>query len=207
MKYGIVVYKNTDNIGDDILTYAAECFLPQVDYVIDRENMDTFFDSGEEPVKVILNGWLLHNKLNWPPSPVIKPLIIGAHFTPNRYWGITNQHLSCGDGRDYIQRLARKYPIGCRDMNTMKMFESMGVPAYFSGCLSLTLSKMEGVVPSGKIVLVDVDSELEKFVIGKYGAENVELLSHWVTGNDRNGCWSDRRTIVKNRLKIYQAAK
>ena len=36
MKYGLVVYKDTDNIGDDILSYAAMRFLPRIDYIIDR---------------------------------------------------------------------------------------------------------------------------------------------------------------------------
>ena len=36
MKYGLLVFKETDNIGDDIQAYAAERFLPKVDYYIDR---------------------------------------------------------------------------------------------------------------------------------------------------------------------------
>ena len=40
MKFGLVVYKQTDNIGDDILSYAGSRFLPQIDYVIDREQLD-----------------------------------------------------------------------------------------------------------------------------------------------------------------------
>ena len=42
MKYGLVVYKETDNIGDDILSYSARRFLPSLDYIIDREGLDTF---------------------------------------------------------------------------------------------------------------------------------------------------------------------
>lgn len=36
-KYGLIVFKNTDNIGDDIQSYAQSQFLPHIDYVIDRE--------------------------------------------------------------------------------------------------------------------------------------------------------------------------
>ena len=73
MKYGVVVYKNTDNIGDDIQSYAAKCFLPSVDYVIDREGLDTFQSEQSETVKAIMNGWYMYSKFNWPPVSCIEP--------------------------------------------------------------------------------------------------------------------------------------
>ena len=42
MEYGLVVFNHTDNLGDDIQSYAAMQFLPKVDYLIDREAMDVF---------------------------------------------------------------------------------------------------------------------------------------------------------------------
>ena len=42
MKYGVIYYNNTHNLGDDILSYAGKQFLPQVDYYIDREHLDVF---------------------------------------------------------------------------------------------------------------------------------------------------------------------
>ena len=42
MKYGLLYYKDTDNIGDDIQSYASERFLPRIDYMIDRENLEKF---------------------------------------------------------------------------------------------------------------------------------------------------------------------
>ena len=50
MKYGLVIYKDTDNIGDDILSYAASRFLPQIDYIIDREQLDIFAPNKKEIV-------------------------------------------------------------------------------------------------------------------------------------------------------------
>ena len=38
MKYGLIYYRDTDNLGDDILSYAGRRFLPKVDYYIDRMN-------------------------------------------------------------------------------------------------------------------------------------------------------------------------
>ena len=42
MKFGLMYYKRTDNIGDDFQTYAARRFLKHVDYYIDREAMNAF---------------------------------------------------------------------------------------------------------------------------------------------------------------------
>lgn len=62
MKFGLVVYKQTDNIGDDILSYAGSRFLPQIDYVIDREQLDVFVPDQQEQVSAIMNGWFLYQK-------------------------------------------------------------------------------------------------------------------------------------------------
>ena len=43
MKYGIIVNINTDNIGDDVQSYAAEKLLPHLDAIVSRENMDEFY--------------------------------------------------------------------------------------------------------------------------------------------------------------------
>ena len=42
MKYGLLWYKKTKNIGDDIQTYASEQFIPKTNYMIDRESISDF---------------------------------------------------------------------------------------------------------------------------------------------------------------------
>ena len=39
MKFGCLYYMDSENIGDDIQTYAQWRFLPKVDYWIDRESL------------------------------------------------------------------------------------------------------------------------------------------------------------------------
>ena len=86
MKYGLVVNIKTENIGDDIQSYAAKQFLPTIDYVIDREALDTF-DSHGEVVKAIMNGWYMYSKFNWPPTSSIDPLWVAIHISENDYFG------------------------------------------------------------------------------------------------------------------------
>ena len=69
MKYGVIVYEETNNIGDDIQSYAAAQLLPHIDYYIEREHLDVFRPKEDEPVNAIINGWLMYNKLGWPVSP------------------------------------------------------------------------------------------------------------------------------------------
>ena len=61
MKYGLLYYKDTDNIGDDIQTYAQKQFLPRIDYLIDRESLNLFVPNEKEKVATIMNAWYLHN--------------------------------------------------------------------------------------------------------------------------------------------------
>lgn len=205
MKYGLIVYFDTDNIGDDILSYSASRFLPSVDYVIDREHMDTFLPSSNEYVKAIINGWYLKNKFNWPPSEFISPLFIGIHFSDVPYWGIKDEFLD-SIGTEYLKKFG---PIGCRDKHTVGKLKQRGVEAYFSGCVTLTLQRFENVDSTDNIILVDVPETVEKVVTEK--CENVEIVTHSIKsiqdGYHGRLSWNERLQRVEELLKKYQGAK
>ena len=114
MKYGIMYYKYTDNIGDDIQTYTALRFLPHIDYQIDREDLNCFIPNKKEFVATIMNGWFLHNKAAWPPSPYIYPLLLSMHFTCQEKIDVGEKYLQ-GLGGEYLQK---HQPIGVRDAET-----------------------------------------------------------------------------------------
>lgn len=42
MKFGVMMHKHTQNIGDDIQTFAAARLLPELTYFLDRERLDSF---------------------------------------------------------------------------------------------------------------------------------------------------------------------
>jgi len=125
MKYGAFAYRESVNLGDPIQTLAAMQFLPRVDYWIDRDASHKFRN---QKSKVIFNGWFTHHPENWPPAESIQPLFISFHLAEET---ILNSKSSV----DYFRRFA---PIGCRDLYTVECFKKRGVPAYFSGCLTLT---------------------------------------------------------------------
>lgn len=118
------------NIGDYIQAVAASQFLDKIDVYIERERMNSY--RGEN-VKMIMNGWYMHQPQNWPPSDLIHPLFVAFHINSSA----KKQMLS----DESIAYLKSHQPIGCRDTYTMALLKSKDVEAYFSACLTLTLGK------------------------------------------------------------------
>lgn len=203
MKFGLVVYLKTDNIGDDVQSYAAKRFLPTVDYVIDREALDTF-DSHGEVVKAIMNGWYMYSKFNWPPASVIDPLWVAMHISENDYFGIGERFLE-GIGGDYLRHYA---PIGARDVSTLEMLERNHIPAYLSGCLTLTIPQFSNVEKTNEVLLVDLDEKSEAIVRKMYPAENFQSVTHNVNAEEYSALSAeDRLRRVEKLLRRYQGAK
>ena len=132
MKYKLLSIKGQGgvNIGDYIQALASSQFLPQIDGFIDRERLK---DYNSEECKLIMNGWYIHNAQQWPPSSKIIPLYVAVHFNST----VKDKLLS----NESIAYLKQYEPIGCRDTNTVKLLQSKGVNAYFSGCMTLTLGR------------------------------------------------------------------
>lgn len=205
MKYGLLVEKETRNIGDDIQAYAAKKFLPRIDYYVDRNHIDEFLPDKEEFVATILNGWFLQYTLNWPMSPFIKPLPISMHFTnKDWFWDTTDRayHL-LGYGLESLKKIE---PIGCRDSHTKKLLEEKGIETFYSGCLTLTLDKYENVEKQDYICAVDVSKKvIEK--IKKSTKLEVKEITHTVPENYYELSWEERFKNVENLLRTYQGAK
>ena len=202
MKYGLLYYKDTDNIGDDIQTYAQRQFLPKIDYLIDRESLNLFVPNEKENVATIMNAWYLHNKAAWPPSPYIKPLLISMHFS-------VNQKLNGGD--DYIRGEGKKYlqkhgPVGCRDEETVKRLNNIGISTYFSGCMTLTIKPFPNLERKDYICAVDVDDTILEKIKSATNRE-VKVITHSVNPEEiKVKSIEQRMKDVEELLKIYQQA-
>ena len=179
MKYGLMYYKSTDNIGDDIQTYAAMKFLPHIDYYIDRENLSCFVPDKKECVSMIMNGWFIHNKLAWPPSPYINPLLISMHFKVLEDVDVGDAYLK-DLGGDFLKQYG---PVGARDFETIKRLEKNNIEAYFSGCMTLTLEKFCKIKKKKKICLVDVSNDVISKVKQNTNYE-IEVISHSLDPSD-----------------------
>lgn len=203
MKYGVIVFKNTENIGDDIQSYAASRLLPKVDYYVEREYIDTFVPNKKEFVKVLMNGWFMHYKHNFLPSPYIDPLFVSTHFSSYDTYGIKNEYIK--SNADYLKKYA---PIGCRDIHSKNVLDSFGIDNYVSGCVTLTLDKFE-IKKSDEdyICCVDLSDDVLKHVNENSKIKVIEK-SHILNQNDNKKLsYEERFKKVEELLKLYQNAK
>lgn len=207
-KYGIMFYKDTSNIGDDIQTFAAKRFLPHIDYVIEREALDSFVSKDYEKVKVIMNGWYFHKAENWPPTPFLYPKLISMHFTDNLMidgWGP-----KC-DWRYMLGEMDPSFlkqygPVGCRDQHTMEMFTSLKIPAYFSSCLTTTIDLKKEKKKENVIYAVDVRDEIVDF-IKAHTKSKVVVLTHIMAKKEQGKNFEERMQAVEELLTKYHNAK
>jgi len=202
MKYGIMYYKKTDNIGDDIQTYTAMRFLPHIDYHIDREDLNCFIPEEKEYVSMIMNGWFMHNKAAWPPSPYINPLLLSMHFTCLDKIDVGEKYLQ-GLGGEYLKN---HQPIGSRDIETQKRLNRNGIENYFSGCMTLTINPFENVEKKEYICLVDLDEKSTNLVKENTDRE-IREITHDVDPEEIDSkSFEQRMKEVEELLKTYQAA-
>ncbi len=157
MKYALLKYKSYAgifNIGDYIQSLAASQFLPTVDELICREELDTY--KGDS-IKLVMNGWFLHEIEHWPPSVNIIPLFVAFHINFVAYDLLESQST--------IEYFRKHEPIGCRDYETMERLKKKGINAYFSGCLTLTLANsFKNNFKGNNVYIVDPPLEFSKSI-------------------------------------------
>lgn len=202
MKYGLIYYHDTHNLGDDILSYAGKQFLPQVDYYIDREHLDVFIPDNREHVAVIANGWYLHYNYTFQPSPYLYPLFIGTHLSKDEILFNDYSYIDAS----LVKYLQNHGPIGCRDLHTAKILEEKQVPSYFSGCMTLTLQKFPDVTPNHKVILVDVPDEITEYVQNLLPEREILCKTHRLQEEEAKLEWEPREKRLTEYLKLYQGA-
>lgn len=90
-------------------------------------------------------GWFMHGifdmRYGFPFHPNLQPIFVSFHCS--------RRALLTDEAIDYLRRFA---PIGCRDWTTVDILLSIGVPAFFSGCLTTTVNT---VFPEGQRAAAD----------------------------------------------------
>ena len=133
MKFGLMKYSHTNNLGNEIQSIAARQFLPNIDFYIEHEKLNLF--ENDEMVKMIMNGGYLDCLKSWPPSEDIEPLLISMHF--NTTFNDTKKVISTTESKDFFSSYG---PVGCRDISTLNLLNELDIDAYYSGDLTLTLN-------------------------------------------------------------------
>ena len=100
-------------------------------------------------------GWYMHaiyeSRYDFPFHPNLLPIFVSFHCS--------KRDLLTEEAIDYLRRFA---PIGCRDWTTVDILLSVGVPAFFSGCLTTTVRTVFDVPVAGPpadapVAYVDMD--------------------------------------------------
>lgn len=77
-------------------------------------------------------GWYMHaifeTRYGFPFHPNLLPIFVSFHAS--------KRDLLVDEAVEYLRRVA---PIGCRDWTTVDILLSVGVPAFFSGCMTTTV--------------------------------------------------------------------
>ncbi|HEY9291135.1 MAG TPA: hypothetical protein VIP98_07650 [Microlunatus sp.] len=80
-------------------------------------------------------GWYMHPQyrinFDFPLHPNLRPIFVSFH--------VSKRDLLTPEAVAYLQRYG---PIGCRDRSTVDLLLSAGVDAFFSGCLTTTVSNV-----------------------------------------------------------------
>ena len=211
MKYGLLMHKPTTNWGDDIQSYAIKQFLPHVDYIINREVINTFKPEDEEPVAVVMAAWWMWYKWNWPPSKYILPYFTGFHYSDNK----AAKQAGCPANFLFLSGIGGEYmnaygPVGCRDYFTRDNLTSQNVNAEFSGCITLTLPQQKKIKPEKEyICIVDVAASVEKKIRKQLEGTDIEIkkITHDLPKDHPKKSWKKRMQEVEDLLTIYQNAK
>lgn len=147
MSYGLLIYKNSYNLGDEIQSIAAARFLPRIDYYVDRDTFKVFDKQYEEvtsfprKIKVIFNGWWDGQYTNFPVPEHIDPIFISFHVNEENHDNDSLYDVLKAKKNfvSIVDQCKDNVNIGCRDFHSMKKFINRNKSAYFTGCLTLTL--------------------------------------------------------------------
>jgi YrbI family 3-deoxy-D-manno-octulosonate 8-phosphate phosphatase len=207
MKYGLGYLKGTANLGDDIWAYAAAPHLPHMDYLIDYRNIDKFYSKDGEDVAMLLSGFIMTVKTlenQFFPAFNIIPKFISSHFRAGSYKWLSEPLIN-----EYLKSYS---PIGARDYYTMNNLKDIGVDAYWSGCITLTLdapNEHPEFAEQRYICLVDVGREIEDKVRKELNGTGIDIriMTHKVNLNEYSVLsWDERTKRVREYLDIYANA-
>ncbi len=130
------------NIGDNIQSLAVRNLFRRIGIAdeqmvgIDRDDLAGY---AGEPVVLLMNGCFY--KRCFPLPERITPMFFGFN---------TDSDSVIKDNRALFEKHA---PIGCRDTATMELMTAHGIPAYVSGCATLTLDRRAAAPERGVTII------------------------------------------------------
>jgi hypothetical protein len=188
------------NIGDPIQSLAIENIYRKMEgdrniLLINRDDISIY--SGE-PCCLVMQAWFGHyaDTFPLPWSDKIKPIFIGFHLS------------TINDTREKFiaEKIHLKMkpfePIGCRDRNTMRFLQKLGLEAYFSGCMTLTFDARNNAPKNGKIFVVDLTKKAMKRLPKKIKDIADTSITHFYYWDNYPVSWEGALELEQEARKI-----
>ncbi len=166
VKFSLLKFSMSRNIGDDIQSVAAARLLPSPHEYLDRDFLASFRNGTDRHV-LLMNGYFLENLEEWPPSKDIHPVFAGFHIA-RKAREVMARH------KEYLQKYE---PIVCHDQGTADFLDSLGIRTEVTHCATLTLPRRTHAPKNGKLVIVDCDD----IRFPKSVKRNYVLLTHRIS--------------------------
>ena len=145
------------NIGDYMQTIAVRRLYRRLgicdEQILDIDR-DTISEYSGEPVALLMCGYFF--PWSFPLPEKITPIFIGFQTTEP----VIKQHAVFFKEHE---------PIGCRDRDTVALFDKYGISAFASGCVTMTFEKRVTAPDNQKVLLVSGAGA---------GAFPLDVLSH-----------------------------
>jgi len=157
--------------------------LPKLDGYVERDNMTASRGSINSPPTVVgetvvfLNAWYGDGSMVWPPPIFLSPVLNALHME-----AAVAQKFGSGEAKAYYEQHG---VLGAKDTSTLSFFQSLGVSAELSGCMTFTLQKAPWK-PRHGIYVVDIGNlDLVRLGFPKHVVNDSKILSHKYIGSDR----------------------
>jgi Polysaccharide pyruvyl transferase len=201
-RQALLVYGDTNNLGDEIQSVAVQRLLSDVDALVDRDRLSAFNPEDRIPRRIVLNGWYSGGPENWPPSEYLEPLLISMHIsgTPAYHSGLRGVDVMLAEPlAEYLRYYA---PVGARDLSTMRLLNRTKIESYFSGCATLTLPRSTEARDEDVLVLNDVPPEAAALIKGRTKKRIIETSHVGFYQGDPNR----RLQRARELLEVYRGA-
>ena len=177
----LLVYDDTNNLGDEIQSIAVERLLSNIDALVDRDSLAAFTPADGTVRRIVLNGWYSGGPENWPPSEYLEPLLVSMHVsgTPAYRSGLRAVDVMLAEPlAEYMRYYA---PVGARDLSTVRLLERANIDCYFSGCATLTFPRCADGRDEELLVLNDLPPAVVSAIKGRTAKRTMETThgSFW----------------------------
>lgn len=142
-----------------------------------------------------MQGWFSHSS-HFIPNNETLPIFVGTHFTQEIYKFL--EYFNA-----YYPWFFKNKTIGCRDLSTLEFCKSLGLRAYLSRCLTLTLPRRNQSIVGNTIYLVGVPKEMLPY-LPKHLREDAQKVEQQLVKCENSLDWKNLYTQSENLLEVYK---